>query len=83
VGQDEEGRAGSKWTAAAEEAYVNECAVGGGPQSFCECSLPYIKKAGRPSEIVESGSNRGLAERRKAVALIGEVLQRCSGAIGG
>jgi hypothetical protein len=81
--QGEEGRAGSKWTAAAEEAYVNECAVGGGPQSFCECSLPYIKKAGRPSEIVESGSNGSLAARRKAVALIGEVLQRCSGAIGG
>jgi hypothetical protein len=81
--KNEEGDSGSTWTAAAEEAYVNECAAGGGPQSFCECSLPYIKKAGRPSEFVESGYNRSLVERRKAVALIGEVLQRCSGAIGG
>jgi hypothetical protein len=81
--QSGEGLAGSTWTAAAETAYVNECTVGGGPQSYCECSLPYIKKAGTPSEIVESGYSRSLAERRKAVALVGEVLQRCSAAIGG
>ena len=78
-----EGSAGSTWTATAETAYVNECTASGGPQGYCECSLPYIKKAGTPSEIVESGYSRSLAERRKAVALIGEVLQRCSGAIGG
>jgi hypothetical protein len=81
--QSEEGRGGSTWTAAAERAYVNECEAGGGPQSYCECSVPYIKKAGTPSQIVENGYERSLAERRKVVALIGEVLQRCSGAIGG
>jgi hypothetical protein len=81
--QSGEGVAGSRWTATAETAYVNECTASGGPQSYCECSLPYIKKAGTPSEIVESGYSLSLAERRKAVALIGEVLQRCSGAIGG
>ena len=81
--QSGEGSAGSTWTATAETAYVNECTASGGPQGYCECSLPYIKKAGTPSEIVESGYSRSLAERRKAVALIGEVLQRCSGTIGG
>jgi hypothetical protein len=66
---------GQRWTAATEKAFVLGCVARGAPQRYCECALPYIKRAGSPLEI--SASQDALAARRRAVVLLLKTIQRC------
>jgi glucodextranase-like protein len=42
------------WNTSVSTAWVNACVVGGGFQSYCECTLRYAMQVGRPYELVES-----------------------------
>jgi hypothetical protein len=66
---------GGTWTESIKVGWVNACVVGGGWQSYCECTLRYAMQVGTPDGMVESILNAE-AERRRPTWLV-HAVARC------